>query len=104
MGFKKDAAPVMEKTEVVVTAPVATTPAPVSPVADKPSVSRKKDYSPDEARVRGQVRMHAVIAGYKVASSLAPTLANTSASIKDELHKLAVEVAAKIEAYSFLED
>lgn len=103
MGFKKDAAPVVEKPEVV-TAPVATTPAPVSPKADKPAVSQKRDYTPDEARVRGQVRMHAIIGAYKVASALAPTLANTSASIKDELKKLAHEVAADIEAYSFLED
>lgn len=55
----------------------------------------------EDKKVRGQVRMHGIITGYKVAAQLAPTLANTAAGIKDELHKLALEVAAKVESYSF---
>lgn len=99
MGFKKDTTPVMDKP-----AEIPTQAAQVAERKEAQTSVMRKEYSADESKVRGQVRMHAVIAGYKVASSLAPTLANTSASIKDELHKLAVEVAAKIEAYSFMED
>lgn len=102
MGFRKDATPVVEKTPETQAAQEGVV-SEGKAAAPKAAVS-KREYTPDEARVRGQVRMHGIIAGYKVASALAPTLANTSASIKDELHKLAVEVAAKIEAYSFLED
>lgn len=100
MGFKKEGLPVPQ-TAPVVEAPV--TPAKVegTPFTKTPVISQKRDYSSDDKKVHGQVRMHGIIAGYKVASAIAPTLANTSASIKDELHKLAAEVAAKIEAYSF---
>lgn len=91
-------------------------PAPVSQKEDKAAVSQEEGkavaraamekiaVTPEERKVRGQVRMHAIIAGYHVAGTLAPTLANTAANIKDELHKIAEEVAQKVEAYSFKED
>lgn len=94
MGFKKEAAPVLDKP----TLPAADATRPETPKAD----TQKPEYNADEKRVRGQVRMHALMCGYKVAASLAPTLANTASGIKDELHKLALEVAAKVEEYSFL--
>lgn len=90
MGFKKDAAPVTDKP---VEAPAATTETPTD---------AKTEMTPEERKVHGQVKMHGLICGYKVAAQLAPTLANTASGIKDELHKLAAEVAAKIEEYSFL--
>jgi hypothetical protein len=86
---------------------VATPPAPTSSLSqntDNGPVSQKRDYTPEEMKVRGQVRMHGIIAGYKVAGQLASTLATTAAEIRGELHKLAQEVAEKIEAYSFMEN
>lgn len=91
MGFKKDA-PVA----------VAEKPAAEAPKADEIRADGTNKYTDEERRVHGQVRMHGIIAGYKVAAQLAPTLANTASGIKDELHKLAAEVAAKIEEYSFI--
>lgn len=79
MGFKKGAAP--EAT--------------VTPKADKPAVSQKKDYSPDEARVRGQVRTHVIKSARNSAALLAPTLANTAASIEDTWHRLTIEAAER---------
>lgn len=87
--------------------------APAAPAAEAPKSEEKAAaraamekiaVTPEDRKVRGQVRMHAIIAGYHVAGTLAPTLANTAANIKDELHKLAEEVAQKVEAYSFKED
>jgi len=56
---------------------------------------------PETKKVRGQVRMHAIIAGYKAAALLVATLNNSPAAIREDLHKLAKEVADKVEEYSF---
>lgn len=84
-------------------APAAQAPAEQAAQETPKAAAPAKVYSADEARVRGQVRMHALIAGYKVAGQLASTLATTAAEIRGELKKLAHEVADDIEAYSFLE-
>jgi hypothetical protein len=55
------------------------------------------------AEVRGQVRMHAIKSGYDVAALLAATIATGPEGVKAELHRLAKEVAAEIEAYTFAE-
>lgn len=87
---------------------VATPPAPAeqaqAPVSKPPErADGTQKYTDEERKVHGQVRMHALIAGYKVAAQLAPTIATVAAEIRTELKKLAHEVAEDIEAYSFLE-
>lgn len=90
-------------TEPTPAAATAAQPAPAvantPPVAAAPAPAR----SAEERRVRGQVRMHAIIAGYGVGGALAATLGTSPASVREELHKLAAEVADKIESYSFHE-
>jgi len=54
-----------------------------------------------DPQIRGQVAMHAAIAGYRVAAILAPTLANSGEGIKAKLHEIAAEVTAAIEAHTF---
>lgn len=85
---------------------VATAPA-AGPVTSTPDaavpVEKIRTMSAEERKVRGQVRMHAIIAGYKVGGMLAATLGTSPNTIREELHKLAAEVADKIEGYSFSE-
>lgn len=69
--------------------------------AAAPKAAKKPDYTGEDKKVRGQVRMHAIIAGYRVGGMLAATLGTSPASVREELHKLAAEVADKIEGYSF---
>lgn len=95
MALDKSAAPVAEAPATppaVLGAGTATTP-------PAPKVER----TAEEKRAHGQVRMHAIIAGYRVGGALAATLGTSAASVKEELHKLAAEVADKIESYSFAE-
>lgn len=96
MALNKSAAPVAE-------APKAAAPEGVAqPIAETAKAAAPTSArSAEEKRVRGQVRMHAIIAGYKVGGALAATLGTSPDSVRAELHKLAAEVADKIEAYSF---
>lgn len=66
-------------------------------------IEAKPAASAPRPEVKGQVAMHAIITGYEVASHLAATLAASPEKVKDTLHTLAAEVAAKIEAYTFHE-
>lgn len=75
-------------------------------VTAEPPVSAPTEGLPPTTAIsddgaRGKVRMHAIIGAYRAAALLAPTLANTRESIVEELHRLAIEIAAKVEAYSF---
>ena len=56
-----------------------------------------------DPKVRGQVAMHAIVAGYHAASRLVLTLAPKPTDAEELLHTLAAAIAAKIEAYSFHE-
>lgn len=93
MALNKSAAPVVD-------APIQ---AAVTPAVTAAPAAPKTERSAEEKRAHGQVRMHAIIAGYRVGGALAATLGTSPASVKDELHKLAAEVADKIEEYSFHE-
>jgi len=56
-----------------------------------------------DPQVKGQVAMHAIITGYKVGANLAAALGSTPDKIREELHKLAAEVAKKVEEYTYHE-
>lgn len=82
--------------------------APAAPVTEAPkektkaaarAAMEKIAVTPEEQKVRSQVRMNAIDRGYAVAGLLAPTLANTAANIREELKKIAREVADDYQAY-----
>lgn len=100
MAFSKTNAAVAPApaAEVVAAAPVAqAVPAEVLAKAATPRAA----LVPEDKKVKGQVAMHAIIAGYNAASRLVLTLAPKPAESEDMLHTLAAKIAAKIEAYSF---
>lgn len=57
----------------------------------------------EDKKVKGQVAMHAIIAGYETASRLVLTLSPKPTEARELLHTLAAEIAGKVEAYSFHE-
>lgn len=79
----------------VISTPVATTAPTAAPKAISAPVDGKKK------EVRGQVAMHAIMTGYEVASRMAAILAASPDKVEERLHKLAVDVAQQIEAYTF---
>lgn len=82
--------------------PLKSTPAPgATPAAEPKKLEAKPAASAPRPEVKGQVAMHAIITGYEVASHLAATLAASPEKVKETLHTLAAEVAAKVEAYTF---
>lgn len=74
-----------------------------APVAAETPTQKAATPRARNTEVRGQVRMHAIKSGYDVAALLAATIATGPEGVKAELHRLAKEVAAEIEAYTFAE-
>lgn len=101
MGFSKTAvaAPAAPAAAPEVTAPVAAQAVPAEVLA-KAAAPRTAQGAEDK-KIKGQVAMHAIIAGYNAASRLVLTLAPKPTESEDLLHTLAAKIAAKIEAYSF---
>lgn len=100
MAFSKTNAPVAPAAAAPATE-VAPATAAVPSLAATVSVSTVKPYV--DTKVKGQVAMHAIIAGYETASRLVLTLSPKPTEARDLLHTLAAEIAAKVEAYSFHE-
>lgn len=98
MGFSKTAVATPPPAAIEAPAAVAA-PATVAPVASTPAPVR----SSEDKKIKGQVAMHAIIAGYNAASRLVLTLAPKPTESEDMLYTLAAKIAAKIEAYSFHE-
>lgn len=91
---------------LVMTETAAPTPAAApaaAPVAAEAPAQKAAAPRARNSEVRGQVRMHAIKSGYDVAALLAATIATGPEGVKAELHRLAKEVAAEIEAYTFAE-
>ena len=103
MAFSKNNAAVATPAPAAeAAAPVAAQVVPAEVLAKAAAPIRTAQGSEDK-KVKGQVAMHAIIAGYNTASRLVLTLAPKPTESEDLLHTLAAKIAAKIEAYSFHE-